>query len=162
MRRLATAVIALALAACTSVTRITITPDELHSLAGIAPVERRDIPVDGEDEPFVVTGEDVVHIRVAQAGRRVTDEPWGKLYTLRWGQSVSVSPTISPGEPDFGPVRVPVEDVRGATLEQVKPDGKKTTALIIGIVVGTLFLTAVTALMISATQTKQTALLAGQ
>jgi hypothetical protein len=145
-------VVAAFTAGCTSTTEVMVTPAQLQQLAGIEPTEKRNVASEltpprarlmwqaqpKEGEPLVVTGDDVVRLQIRpDATVHVRDEALGKLYTLRWGAAlVSVSPTTIAGEPEFGPVRVPIGDVTGASLELTRPDPVATASLIVLCVIG--------------------------
>jgi hypothetical protein len=142
---------------------VAVTPDQLRGLSGIEPDERRSLTPRGETEPFFVTGDDVVRLQISPDPTfHISGDPWGKLYTLHWNSWVSITPTVAPDEPDYGPVRVPVTDVTGGTLEQIHPDGGKTAVLVGAVVVGTLLVGAIVFLAVGFSETRRTVNLAAQ
>jgi len=140
-RRNAVALIAVALSACTAVTTVTVKPDQLKALAGMGPNEERPFTAVDEDEGMVAKGEDDVRVSVtpidATAGEhppKVHEEPWGKLYTLRWGSSVTLTPTVKTDSNAAILASVPVTEVTGAELRMNRYSGTRTLILVLCIV----------------------------
>jgi hypothetical protein len=127
------ALVACALSACTSVTTVTVTPDHLAALADIGPNEEREfLPAEQGESPTVARGSDEIRLLLTpHLGEPVTQEPWGKLCTLRVGRSVSLTPLDEPGRPDPATRRVPLDEVEGAQLMLTQPDIGKTLLLIL-------------------------------
>jgi hypothetical protein len=138
MRRKTVALVALLLSACTAVTTVTVTPHELHALAGIGPDERRAFTGVDEDDHVVARGSDDVRLLVAPIGQpserapSVEQAPWGKLYTLRWGSSVSLTP-IDHGN-DETTFSLPSAEVTGGEVRVKQYSGTRTTVLVLCIV----------------------------
>jgi hypothetical protein len=130
------------LVACTSVTGVTVAPDQLRILSDMGPNEERDfVPREAKAEKMVAQGDDEIRLLVASPPAPPgTEEPWGKLYTLHLDGTANITPTSAPGRPDL-PVRVvPLNDVTGAELELVRPDAGKTAALVVAIVLVSAFI----------------------
>jgi hypothetical protein len=132
------ALVAATLSGCTAVTTVTVTPNQLHALAGMGPNEERRFTAIDEDEAMVAKGEDDVRVRVtpigALAGERpppVQEEPWGKLYTLRWGASVTLAPTVQSGSSTADLASVPATEVTGGELRMNRYSGTRTLILVL-------------------------------
>jgi hypothetical protein len=139
MRRETAAFVVLTLSsACTSVTKVTVTPSELQALAGMQPEEERVFHELEEDERMVARGNDDVRLLIIPSGRggeripAVQQEPWGKLYTLRWGSSVTLTPTDRGA--NMASLSFPSTEVWGAQLQMSRYSGTRTTVLVLCIV----------------------------
>jgi hypothetical protein len=148
MNREPAAFVALTLSACTTVTTVRVTPEQLQALADMGPKQERRF--DPANEPVMVArGDDDVRILVApiEAGWEktpsVTQAPWGKLHTLRcWGSFATLAPTERGGE-----LSVPLQDVTGGQVRMDRYSGEKTAALV-GIILGTVAFVALTVAVI--------------
>jgi len=138
MRHHVLAVIASMLAACTSVSRVVVTPDQLHGLVGLGPDEERAfVPLD-QTQKLIARGDDEVRLQL-RPGRPVSvaETPWVQLCQLQWEPPYGFGPTGPTGTLSDGVVRVPAADVTGAELQVTHPDALKTTALVLGILLAT-------------------------
>jgi hypothetical protein len=133
------AFVALALSACTTVTTVRVTPEQLHTLAAMGPNdERRFEPVN--DTEKVAHGNDEIRLLFTptegglERGPSVTQAPWAKLYTLRWqGDYVTLTPIDHSTT-----LTVPAGDLTGAQVKMDRYSGSRTAGLVIGIVGGAL------------------------
>jgi len=141
MRHETAVVAAFALTACTAVTSVRVTPDELQTLAGMEPNgERRFNPA---NEPAMVArGDDDLRLLVTPIGPgwertpSVQQAPWGKLYTLRWGSSITLTPDRG------GNLSLPATEVTGAQLKMNRYSGERT-ALLVWTIVGSIAFAAI-------------------
>jgi hypothetical protein len=138
MKRALMAVLASVLAACTSVTRAMVTPDQLHELAGLSPSEERGFTPRGHHEMLYVRGDDEVSLLVAPGDPpRNRKQPWVRLCDLHWDPSGSTAATGgAPAVDDGVLLMVPAGQVAGAELEMRRADTGKTVALVAAIVLG--------------------------
>jgi hypothetical protein len=127
--------IALVLSACTSVTQVSITPDQVQSLAGLPPTEEREFISPDHEEPLMARGDDEVQLRV-RPGKRdaIAEMPWVQLCQLRW------EPLWPTGVISDGVLRVPGSDLVGAEVRISRPNAGNTTALVVVIVLGAVVL----------------------
>jgi len=138
MRREPAALVALALSACTAVTTVRVTPDQLQTLAGMGPDEERIFTAVDVKETQIARGDDDIRLRVTPVGQErernpsVQQEPWGKLYTLRWGASVSL--TLIDHRSSQLSLSLPATDVTGAELQMSRFSGWKTAGLVLCII----------------------------
>jgi hypothetical protein len=139
-----TALFLVVVSACTSVTQVAITPDQVRAIAWLSPDKERHIVVEKTGEIFDVNGENEVRLLVrpgdfpGEKGR-----PWVRLCDLRWYPLTKSPPTDTTGiwlYPDdqiglsFYPVRA--SDLAGADVKVRVPNGWLTAALVGGIVLG--------------------------
>jgi hypothetical protein len=159
MRHEATALVALALSACTAVRSVTVKPSELHALARMLPDEERIFTAVGEKETLIARGEDDVRLlripvgRDGERDRSTEPEPWGKLYTLRWGSSVTLTPIVDRGASAPLSSSVPAAEVTGAELQMNRISGGRTAVLVACIVGPVAILAAVFAIAVLSQRT---------
>jgi hypothetical protein len=125
------------LAACTSVTRVSITPDQLHDLAGLAPSDERKFVPRDSTERMIARGDDPVRL-LLRPGRPGlgTEGPWVGLCQLRWEPPYGFGSDVPTGTISDGVLRVPATELAGAELQITQPDEVKTTILVLGLVLG--------------------------
>jgi hypothetical protein len=121
-----TAGIAMALAACTGVTRVTVTPEQLHSLAGLKPNEERGFRAEGHGETLYARGTDEVRLMIETGTPpRTLDTSWMQLSELQWG----ARPMAPSRESAEETLHVPAEDVKGADVRLIRYDPALTVGL---------------------------------
>jgi hypothetical protein len=132
-----TALFLAAVSACTSVTQVSITPNQLHSLAGLPPDEERELIAPDRAKDLVARGDDEVRLQVRPGGHApIADMPWVQLCQLRWEDSYGFDQNGPTGVISDGVLRVTGRDLVGAEVRITRPDGGRTAALVVGIVLG--------------------------
>jgi hypothetical protein len=122
--------VALSLAACTTITRVTIPSDQIPRLAGMSSTDERVVQVSGQIEPVTINGDDEI-LLLTRSGRSIPareDRPWPKVDQL------SLNPpmlsVVSPSQVQ----RIPISNVRGADLKLSRGDaGLTVLAIVLGV-----------------------------
>jgi hypothetical protein len=138
LRRQVLSLVLVIVSACTSVTRATVTPSQLETLAGLKPNEERSFLAGGNGERLYARGDDEVRLLLtADAPARKYQLPWVRLSELQWNPPTGTAlPVGEAGTPEARLLRVPVTDVTGADLRIDRYDPGLTVALVLGIVLG--------------------------
>jgi hypothetical protein len=127
-------VMAVFVSACTSVTEVMVTPEQLHDLAGLEPDQERAFAAEGHSKPLVARGDDEARLLVRPGHIPGTPgEPWVKLYNLRWAPDDE----RAANNRDVELYAVPAANLAGADVRISRVDTALTLALVAGILVGT-------------------------
>jgi hypothetical protein len=139
MRRETAALVALTLCACTSVSTVTVSVTQLQALSGLGPEEERGFVAQGDSETLDARGSDEVRLLLTMPGadgaRHAEQGPWGKLYTLRWGTAVTLTRS-QVDDPHVVTTGALVSDITGGEIQRTRVSAGKTTALVVGLVLG--------------------------